>query len=114
MLSHSLVPFFPSFASLLSQFAAAGAVSPALEAYRCMISLGYSPNVFVNNGWDGGSRVWGFGIDGEEKGDLPDVVTYSAIVNGLCKGGRLDDAVVLFREMEDMETQPNHVTYTPL
>ena len=37
-----------------------------------------------------------------KNGILPDAVTYSSIINGLCKEGRLFEGYLLFREMEKM------------
>jgi pentatricopeptide repeat protein len=44
----------------------------------------------------------------------PDVVTFSSIINRLCKGGKVLEGGLLLREMEEMSVYPNHVTYTTL
>ena len=49
-----------------------------------------------------------------KNGILSDAVTYSSIINGLCKEGRLFEGYLLFREMEKMGMNPNHVTYSTL
>ncbi|MCI48289.1 pentatricopeptide repeat-containing protein, partial [Trifolium medium] len=44
----------------------------------------------------------------------PDVFTYSALINGLCKESRLDEANGLFDEMCGIGLVPNGVTFTTL
>ncbi|XP_050218418.1 pentatricopeptide repeat-containing protein At4g19440, chloroplastic-like [Mercurialis annua] len=41
-----------------------------------------------------------------------DVYSFSTMVNAFCIGGRVDDAVGLFRKMEELGVAPNVVTYT--
>ncbi|XP_065868678.1 pentatricopeptide repeat-containing protein At2g17140 isoform X3 [Euphorbia lathyris] len=42
---------------------------------------------------------------------LPDLITYSTIINGLCKAGRLDDAKKKFIEMKGKNLQPDSAVY---
>ena len=44
----------------------------------------------------------------------PDIVTYSALMNGLCKEGRLEEASKLFEEMKGMGLFPDGVIFTTL
>ncbi|RZC68542.1 hypothetical protein C5167_031815 [Papaver somniferum] len=45
----------------------------------------------------------------------PNVVSYSAIIDSLCKGGLVDEALVVFSEMHrDLSVVPNVVVYTSL
>ena len=50
----------------------------------------------------------------EESNVSPDVFSYSVLINGLCKDGRLDNANQLFDEMCVRELIPNEVTFTTL
>ncbi|CAA3032823.1 pentatricopeptide repeat-containing At4g19440, chloroplastic [Olea europaea subsp. europaea] len=45
---------------------------------------------------------------------LPDVYLFSTAINALCKGGRVNDAVMLFKKMEGVGITPNVVTYNNL
>ncbi|CAA2983545.1 Hypothetical predicted protein [Olea europaea subsp. europaea] len=45
---------------------------------------------------------------------LPDVYLFSTTINALCKGGKVNDAVMLFKKMEDVGIAPNVVTYNNL
>ena len=44
----------------------------------------------------------------------PNVVTYSALINGLCKEGKLQEASKLFYEMSHINICPSVVTYNVL
>ncbi|PNX86180.1 pentatricopeptide repeat-containing protein, partial [Trifolium pratense] len=45
---------------------------------------------------------------------IPDVVTYSSLIDGLCKSGRIEYALELVDEMRCREVIPNVVTYNSL
>ncbi|KAJ0435109.1 putative tetratricopeptide-like helical domain superfamily [Helianthus annuus] len=48
------------------------------------------------------------------KGVVPDITTYNALLNGLCKSGNVDRAVRLFRKLGSKGVAPNVVTYNTL
>lgn len=50
----------------------------------------------------------------EEKGCKPNVVTYTAMIDGFGKAGKVDKCLELFREMGSKGCAPNFVTYTVL
>lgn len=50
----------------------------------------------------------------QEKRVLPNVVTYNALINGLCKVMRMDQAYEFFTQMEEKGILPNKYTYTIL
>ena len=39
------------------------------------------------------------------------IVTYNALVNGYCKGGKLDEDFLLLEEMNENDCMPNIITY---
>uniref|UniRef100_A0A1D1Y668 Pentatricopeptide repeat-containing protein At5g46100 n=1 Tax=Anthurium amnicola TaxID=1678845 RepID=A0A1D1Y668_9ARAE len=49
-----------------------------------------------------------------ERGCCPDAYTYSTLISGLCKLGKVEDAVVLFKEMGEKGCSPTVVTYSAL
>lgn len=49
-----------------------------------------------------------------EKGTIPEVVIYTAVVEGFCKARQLDDAVRIFRKMQSNGISPNAFSYTVL
>uniref|UniRef100_A0A0A9DDM5 Pentacotripeptide-repeat region of PRORP domain-containing protein n=1 Tax=Arundo donax TaxID=35708 RepID=A0A0A9DDM5_ARUDO len=49
-----------------------------------------------------------------EKGVLPDAITYSSLIRGLCEKRRLNDACALFENMIKLGLQPDEFTYTSL
>ena len=44
----------------------------------------------------------------------PNVYTYSALIYGLCREGRLEEAEMLIGKMKEKGLNPNQVTYTSL
>uniref|UniRef100_A0A2C9UPL7 Pentacotripeptide-repeat region of PRORP domain-containing protein n=1 Tax=Manihot esculenta TaxID=3983 RepID=A0A2C9UPL7_MANES len=48
------------------------------------------------------------------QGHQPDRISFSILLDGLCKQGNLDEALALFKAMEKSRLKPNHVTYTIL
>ncbi|KAJ8634887.1 hypothetical protein MRB53_009154 [Persea americana] len=49
-----------------------------------------------------------------QKGVFPNEITYNALINGLCKLRRLEEAYNLFYEMQSKGLSPNKYTYTLL
>lgn len=49
-----------------------------------------------------------------DQGCEPNVVTYSTLIAGLCKAGRIDDALNLFDQMLQRGCAPNEHTYAPI
>ncbi|KAF8401850.1 hypothetical protein HHK36_012797 [Tetracentron sinense] len=50
----------------------------------------------------------------ESRGHAPDVVSYSTLINGYCKGRMIDEAMWLFREMCSKGLMPDTITYSTL
>ena len=50
----------------------------------------------------------------QDVGISPTIVTYCALIDGLCKLGLVKEAVNHFRRMTDIGLQPNVVVYTSL
>jgi pentatricopeptide repeat protein len=46
-----------------------------------------------------------------EKGAIPEVVIYTAVVEAFCKAAKLDDAVRIFRKMQGNGVNPNAFSY---
>ncbi|KAM0900931.1 hypothetical protein ACQ4PT_020318 [Festuca glaucescens] len=46
-----------------------------------------------------------------EKGAIPEVVIYTAVVEAFCKAGKLDDAVRIFKKMQGNGVIPNAFSY---
>ena len=49
-----------------------------------------------------------------QRGLQPDVVTFTAMINGLCKEGKMEEANGLFELMNQGGLQPDVVTFTTL
>jgi len=49
-----------------------------------------------------------------EKGTIPDIVIYAAVVEGYTKAHRADDAIRIFRKMQSNGISPNAFSYTVL
>ncbi|KAJ6761446.1 PENTATRICOPEPTIDE REPEAT-CONTAINING PROTEIN MITOCHONDRIAL, partial [Salix koriyanagi] len=45
------------------------------------------------------------------KGWLPDAITYTVLMVGYCKQGRLSDAIKVMDNMEYNGMEPNEITY---
>ena len=59
--------------------------------------------------------AWGLFLKFCLHGNLvPDVVTYSILINGLCKNGQLEEANELLSYMEEKGCAPDVITFTPL
>lgn len=50
----------------------------------------------------------------ENLGVRANIVTYNAMINGLCKNDRFDEAVAMMKQMEDSGLKADVVTYTVL
>jgi len=48
------------------------------------------------------------------RGVTPNVLSYSVMINGLCKVKMVDEAVILFKEMHSKNMTPNTLTYNSL
>ena len=48
------------------------------------------------------------------KGCVPNVISYAALIHGLCKEGRLQEADKVLEEMSEKDVVPNVVTYNTL
>lgn len=46
-----------------------------------------------------------------EQGVTPDVVSYNALINGLCKTSRVSEAMLLYDEMLTKGCHPDEVTF---
>lgn len=46
-----------------------------------------------------------------EKGNIPEVVVYTAVVEGFCRAKKLDDAKRIFKKMKDNGVVPNAFSY---
>ena len=42
-----------------------------------------------------------------EKGTIPEVVVYTAVVDGFCKAEKLEEAIRIFRKMQNNGISPN-------
>nr|GEY96673.1 hypothetical protein [Tanacetum cinerariifolium] len=49
-----------------------------------------------------------------ERGIVPNLVTYTSLINGLCLVGRLEEAFMLFDEIQNHGISPNINTYSTL
>jgi pentatricopeptide repeat protein len=47
-------------------------------------------------------------------GLLPDLTTYSILLDGFCKHGHLDEALKLLKAMQEKKLEPNIVLYNIL
>ncbi|RVX12251.1 Pentatricopeptide repeat-containing protein [Vitis vinifera] len=63
--------------------------------------------------WFGPRSHEAFRFDAE-KGTIPEVVIYTAVVEGFCKARQLNDAVRIFRKMQNNGISPNAFSYTVL
>jgi pentatricopeptide repeat protein len=48
------------------------------------------------------------------RGFSPDIVTYNSLINGLCKRGRIQEALNLFEKLQAEGIQPDSITYNTL
>lgn len=48
------------------------------------------------------------------RGLAPDIVSYNSLINGLCKMGRIQEAVNLFEKLQVEGIQPDAITYNTL
>nr|ABK26762.1 unknown [Picea sitchensis] len=49
-----------------------------------------------------------------EKGNIPEVIVYTAVVEGFCRAKKLDDAKRIFKKMKDNGVVPNAFSYCVL
>ena len=49
-----------------------------------------------------------------DKGCMPNVITYSALITAFVAGGRLDKAYEIFLSMRSSNVRPDHICYSTL
>ena len=49
-----------------------------------------------------------------DKGCMPNVITYSALITAFVAGGRLDKAYEVFMSMRSSNVHPDHICYSTL
>jgi pentatricopeptide repeat protein len=49
-----------------------------------------------------------------DKGHNPNIITFTSIIDGLCKEGKLQEALWLLDVMVQIGHQPNEITYNTL
>ncbi|PNT61164.1 hypothetical protein BRADI_5g11010v3 [Brachypodium distachyon] len=99
-----------------------GDVQKALELVERMAEFGCSPDTVTNNILVGGlCRVKEVSRGREVLRRLqrdgvcmPNVVTYTSVISGYCKSGRMEDAMAVYNDMIGCGTTPNAVTYNVL
>ncbi|GJN27480.1 hypothetical protein PR202_gb15508 [Eleusine coracana subsp. coracana] len=118
----SYTPDVWSFNVVIKGVCRVGDVQKALELVERMNEFGSSPDTITHNILvDGLCRVnevnKGHEVLRRLQRDgvcMPNVVTYTSVISGYCKAGKMEDAIAVFNDMIDFGTTPNAVTYNVL
>ncbi|KAF3456621.1 hypothetical protein FNV43_RR01275 [Rhamnella rubrinervis] len=108
MVNQDVIPDVVTYTALFDGLIKSGRVEEAKKFFNDMIDHGISPN---SGQLKKASQVLNNMI---ECGTLPDVVTYSTILDALCKEGRTVETLHLLEAMSETDIKPNIVTYNSL
>ncbi|KAL6652661.1 hypothetical protein ACP70R_011586 [Stipagrostis hirtigluma subsp. patula] len=111
-----------SFNVVIKGVCRVGDVQKALKLVERMDEFGCSPDTITHNILvDGLCRVKEVNKGREVLRRLqkdgvcmPNVVTYTSVISGYCKAGRMEDAIAVYNDMVGSGTTPNTVTYNVL
>ncbi|CAL5031825.1 unnamed protein product [Urochloa decumbens] len=111
-----------SFNVVIKGVCRVGNVQKALELFERMDEFGCSPDTVTHNILvDGLCRVKEVNRGREllrrlQKDGvcMPNVVTYTSVISGYCKAGRMEDAMAVYNDMLESGTVPNTITYNVL
>lgn len=120
-----IIPDVVSITKLVSSFSKKGNFGRVSEILHLMIASDSQPDLFtyqeiIHALCDGaGSATMvdeAFRIfrDLKLKGYACDVVTYTTMINGLCKSSRMEEALLLWSEMVAKRIRPNKYTYNAI
>ncbi|KAJ0983812.1 hypothetical protein J5N97_002168 [Dioscorea zingiberensis] len=120
--SQALNPDTCSFNIVIKGLCLLGEIDRAFEFYKKMASFGCVPDTYTQNslvvGLSRANRIDGgreflrrVQVDGL---CLPNVITYTSLISGYCKLGKMKDALEVFDEMIGFGIKPNRVTYNVL
>ncbi|CAA6669763.1 unnamed protein product [Spirodela intermedia] len=137
-LEEGIMPTIVAFNAVLAAYSKAGLEEEAFEFYHLMRKFGLAASASTCNSlvmclcdqgrmnearelldkwWkgdgdaDGAGRVWD---SMKSYGILPDVIAFSAYINGLCISGSMDKAYEAFLEMHQRQLVPNNFVYNSL
>nr|XP_043608987.1 pentatricopeptide repeat-containing protein At1g06710, mitochondrial [Erigeron canadensis] len=137
MITNGCAPNVVTYTALIHAYLKANKLTDANELFEMMVSCGCSPNVVTLTALiDGHCKIGQVGkalqiytrMKGEEIPDVnmyfrsteksnmldPNVVTYGALMDGLCKAHKADEAVKLLDVMSLEGCEPNRVVYDAL
>ncbi|XP_022873140.1 pentatricopeptide repeat-containing protein At1g06710, mitochondrial isoform X1 [Olea europaea var. sylvestris] len=137
MLRDGCTPNVVTYTSLIHAYLKARKMSDANELFDLMLSKGCTPNVVtytalidgyckagdVERAYQIYSRMRGNGNSQEvdvyfrisdDSSKEPNIVTYGALVDGLCKAHRVKEARSLLDAMAEEGCEPNHIVYDAL
>ncbi|KAL8098203.1 hypothetical protein AgCh_031099 [Apium graveolens] len=102
MLAEGCVPNIVTFSALIDGYCKSGETDKACQIYARMMEIKESTDVTMY-----------FEVDGNKSME-PNVVTYGALVDGLCKAHRVKEARNLLDVMSSKGCEPNHIVYDAL
>ncbi|KAM7489969.1 hypothetical protein LguiB_027453 [Lonicera macranthoides] len=102
MLSDGCIPNIITYTALIDGHCKAGEIEKACQIYARMRGSGEVTDVDMYFRFDGSGSV------------DPNVVTYGALVDGLCKVHRVKEARDLLDKMYVEDCEPNHIVYDAL
>ncbi|KAK1313543.1 hypothetical protein QJS10_CPA06g02498 [Acorus calamus] len=112
-----------SFNTVIAGLCRTGELDRAFELFNAMGQFGCAPDMFTYNTLvyglclaDQVDRAWEVLMGLVRSGGLcsPDVRTFTRVMSGYCKLGRMKEASVVFSEMIGLGIQPSSVTYNVL
>nr|GLL49838.1 putative pentatricopeptide repeat-containing protein At1g12700, mitochondrial [Ipomoea trifida] len=112
-----LHPDVVTYTTMLQGFFLVRRCSAALQLFQEMLVAGHKPDLYTSCVLLGVCKMGQLNIarnvfnDLISKGRRLDVNAYNVMINGLCRGGFLDEALELLRKMEKNDCLPNTVTY---
>lgn len=102
MISKGCIPNIVTFSALIDGYCKSGDTEKACQIYARMTEVKESADVNMY-----------FEVD-DNKAMEPNVVTYGALVDGLCKAHRVEEARNLLDVMSSKGCEPNHIVYDAL
>ncbi|CDY60361.1 BnaCnng36130D [Brassica napus] len=104
-------PTVRTYTVLINALCGSKRKSEALVLRKEMSERGITPNIHTERKFEEARELLG---DMVEKGLVPSVVTYNALINGYCEYGMMEDALDVVELMESRNVSPNTRTYNEL
>ncbi|KAL7161208.1 hypothetical protein ACSBR2_041792 [Camellia fascicularis] len=116
MIQRGVVPDVVTYNAVMDGYCLCGQVDEARKMLDVIVSRRCAPSLFTYNILINGRLRDALLLFNEMQvhGQIPNLLTYSVLLDGLCKNQHLDEALALFKKLENAGLAPDIVIYSNL